>query len=99
MMKFVLIGVAGAVLAGPALASESAQSHRSHFNPAASARAADTWRFDARSLAPRVPEQAALDPQGPTLIASSPVPDTRANRARLGEPLSRSGRSTSPLGD
>jgi hypothetical protein len=100
MMKLVLMLTAGAaMLGGPALAAVGAQSLHSGFKPDASAKAAKTWRFEARALAPQVPEQAALDPQGPTLIASTPAPDTPANRAGLGEPLSRSGRLTSPIGD
>jgi hypothetical protein len=43
---------------------------------------------------------AVEDPYGgPSVIASRPVPDTRFNRARFGEPLSISGRMTPPTGD
>jgi hypothetical protein len=69
------------------------------YNPSGSARAAQSWREDAMSLAPRVAEASALDPQGPTLIASHPVPDTPMNRDRFGRPISRSGRMTPPIGD
>ncbi|HTX50172.1 MAG TPA: hypothetical protein VME40_12385 [Caulobacteraceae bacterium] len=33
------------------------------------------------------------------LVASPPVPDTPANRAKYGQPLSRAGRRTAPIGD
>ncbi|MGH6957516.1 MAG: hypothetical protein ACREEW_12700 [Caulobacteraceae bacterium] len=33
------------------------------------------------------------------VIASQPVPDTRANRKLYGQPLSRAGRRTAPTGD
>lgn len=69
------------------------------YNPRASAHAARTWRYDAQQLAPRVSERAAEDPYGPTVIASRPVPDTPLNRARFGEPLSRSGKMTAAIGD
>lgn len=71
----------------------------SDFNKAASAQAASDWGRDAAALAPSVPESQAVSPTGPTLIASRPIPDTRANRARYGQPLSRSGRRTPAIGD
>jgi hypothetical protein len=43
---------------------------------------------------------AVEDPYGgPTLITSSPVPDTPLNRARFGGPMSVGGRMTAPVGD
>jgi hypothetical protein len=33
------------------------------------------------------------------ITASAPVPDTRANRARYGGPMSRAGRATAPIGN
>ena len=69
------------------------------YNPSASARAAQSWRADAISLAPRVGEAGALDPEGPTLVASNPVPDTPMNRDRFGQPMSHAGQKTAPVGD
>jgi hypothetical protein len=69
------------------------------YNPKASAQAAQDWSRDASALAPQVPANAALDPTGPTRIASQPVPDTKENRAQFGQPLSRSGKRTAPIGD
>lgn len=94
MLKLVLLISAGALSAVPMSALA-----RVDYNRAASARAAHNWAFEARSMAPQVSEQAALDPQGPTLVASQPVPDTPANRARFGQPLSHAGRMTAPIGD
>src|SRR5438094_9315410 len=34
----------------------------------------------------------------PNVISNAPVPDTRANRARYGQPLSNAGRRTAPIG-
>ncbi len=86
-----LASAAGVLIAGPAFAND--------YNPAASARAAADYAKDAAALAPQVPENEALNPQGPTVIASPPVPDTGANRARYGGPMSRAGRVTPPIGD
>jgi hypothetical protein len=36
---------------------------------------------------------------GTQVIASPPVPDTRANRARFGGPMSRAGKRTAPAGN
>ncbi|HEY1753418.1 MAG TPA: hypothetical protein VGG29_19330 [Caulobacteraceae bacterium] len=90
MLRVMLLAaIASGAAAGPALA------HGHH--RWASARAAQDWRVD---TAARMSEEAALNPYGgPTLIASRPVPDTWANRARFGQPLSRAGKLTAPIGD
>ena len=36
---------------------------------------------------------------GVQVIASQPVPDTRANRAKYGQPMSHAGKHTAPTGD
>ena len=91
MFRYLLLaGVAGLIAAGPAFAE---------YNKAASARAAETLGQDASALAPQVPPDQAVDPQGPKVIASQPVPDTPDNRAKFGQPLSRAGRHTAPIGD
>ena len=35
----------------------------------------------------------------PSVITNGPVPDTRANRARFGQPMSRAGRATDAAGN
>lgn len=35
----------------------------------------------------------------PTVVSNAPVPDTKANRARYGRPLSMTGRKTAPAGN
>jgi hypothetical protein len=40
-----------------------------------------------------------LLPGDPGVVSNGPVPDTPANRARYGEPLSHAGRSSLPDGD
>jgi len=69
------------------------------YNKEASARAAENRAQDASAIAQQTPSDAALNPTGPTMIASQPVPDTAANRAAFGQPLSRAGKRTAPIGD
>jgi hypothetical protein len=40
-----------------------------------------------------------VDASGNQVIASQPVPDTKANRAAYGQPLSRAGKHTAPAGN
>lgn len=42
---------------------------------------------------------ATVDANGVQVIASQPVPDTPANRAAYGAPLSRAGKHTAPRGN
>jgi hypothetical protein len=42
---------------------------------------------------------ATVDASGVQVIASQPVPDTKANRAAYGQPLSRAGKRTAPKGN
>ena len=42
---------------------------------------------------------ATVDASGTQVIASQPVPDTRANRAAYGQPLSHAGKRTAPKGN
>jgi hypothetical protein len=42
---------------------------------------------------------ATVDANGAQVIASQPVPDTKANRAAYGQPLSRAGKRTAPAGN
>jgi hypothetical protein len=42
---------------------------------------------------------ATVDSSGTQVIASQPVPDTKANRAAYGQPLSRAGKRTAPAGN
>ncbi len=41
----------------------------------------------------------ALKAGDPTVVSNAPVPDTKANRARYGRPLSMTGRKTSAAGN
>jgi hypothetical protein len=40
-----------------------------------------------------------VDANGNAVVASQPVPDTAANRASYGQPLSRAGKRTKPAGN
>ena len=49
---------------------------------------------------PTPPSQAAaLTPGDPSVVSNGPVPDTKANRAKYGKPLSAAGRATQPAGN
>lgn len=69
------------------------------YDRAASARAAQNLSQDASAVAPQVPPGQATDPTSTVTVASQPVPDTPANRAAFGQPLSRAGKRTAPIGD
>ena len=70
-----------------------------HYDRGASARAARMLAQDTAAIAPAVAPSEALDPDGPTIVRGRPVPDTPANRARYGQPMSRAGKMTAPIGD
>jgi len=92
--------VVGAVAAGSlSLVGGLSVACAGDYNAKESAWAAQNWAVQASALAPEVPDRAAENPQGPTVIASRPVPDTARNRARFGEPMSRAGKATAPIGD
>lgn len=91
---FKLIALAGALAAFGATAAQA-----DDYNRTASAQAAQDWQAQAASVAPQVSPDQALNPQGPTLIASQPVPDTPQNRAQFGQPMSHAGKLTKPIGD
>jgi len=92
--------VVGAAAAGSlALIGGLSAAYAGDFNAKESAWAAQNWAIQASALAPEVSNRAAENPQGPTVIASRPVPDTASNRARFGEPASRAGKATAPIGD
>jgi hypothetical protein len=88
-----------AALAAILAATGAVAAQAGDYNRQASAQAAQDWQQDAVALAPQVPPDQALNPQGPTLVASQPVPDTPQNRAQFGQPLSRAGKLTAPIGD
>jgi hypothetical protein len=102
-MPFVRYGIAAAaaacLLSGVAVANadtpmgaQSAPADQSTMPPSAdqSAPAAATSSADT---------SAKVNAAGVTVIASQPVPDTPANRAAYGQPLSRAGKHTAPRGN
>ena len=51
-------------------------------------------------VSPMAADQAyALKAGDPTVVSNAPIPDTKANRARYGSPLSTTGRKTAPAGN
>ena len=85
---------AAALVSGPALSHGTAD-----YDAKDSAWVARNWAIQASALAPRISARAAENPNGPTLIASRPVPDTPSNRERFGGPMSRAAKLTPAIGD
>jgi hypothetical protein len=57
---------------------------------------------DAATVAPAAgapTQRASAASAGTDVISNGPVPDTRANRAKYGQPLSNAGRATKPAGN
>jgi len=46
-----------------------------------------------------MPVSATTDATGSQVVSNGPVPDTRANRAKYGRPMSRAGKMTKPAGN
>jgi hypothetical protein len=44
-------------------------------------------------------DASALVAGDPTVVSNSPIPDTKANRARYGRPMSAAGRATKAAGN
>jgi hypothetical protein len=44
-------------------------------------------------------QASSLTAGDPSVVSNGPVPDTKANRAKYGQPLSATGRSTKPAGN
>jgi hypothetical protein len=68
----------------------------------ASAPSVNAPSSDAASVAPAAgapAERAPAASAGTDLISNGPVPDTPANRAKYGQPLSHAGRATKPAGN
>lgn len=86
-------GVAHAQMADPA-----AQTQPPPQAPAASDAAVNT--SGVVLLSSKSPdEQAMLKAGDPNVVSNAPVPDTVANRAKYGRPLSNGGRRTPPKGN
>jgi len=45
------------------------------------------------------PVSATTDASGAQVVSNGPIPDTRANRAKYGRPMSRAGKMTKPAGN
>lgn len=104
-----------ALLAAPAFAQTAAPSQTGAVNdpdsmssdqsmapaaaPSATANAADTGAIVYQSSPTPADQAYALKAGDPTVVSNAPVPDTKANRARYGRPLSMTGRKTAPAGN
>ena len=104
MLKVIFAAAAGSMLvAGAAFAEDTSVTARSNYEATvlaqgdqldAPVQTAET--ATAADVAATVDETASVTTE---VIASAPVPDTPANRARFGQPLSRAGKMTAPRGN
>ena len=108
--KFIVAATAITLVAAPAVAATKYQSSvkrsatKAERIAPARARAAAAYARESSVViplsSPTPPSRAyLLTPGDPYVISNGPVPDTRANRARFGGPMSRGGRMTAPVGD
>ncbi|MGA0600789.1 hypothetical protein ACO2Q3_08800 [Caulobacter sp. KR2-114] len=67
--------------------------------PAATSAGVNTGAIVYQSSPTPADQAYALKAGDPTVVSNAPVPDTRANRARYGRPLSMTGRKTAPAGN
>lgn len=67
--------------------------------PSATANGADTGAIVYQSSPTPADQAYSLKAGDPTVVSNAPVPDTKANRARYGRPLSMTGRKTAPAGN
>jgi hypothetical protein len=89
-------------------ASQAPQAPQAPMNdqaaPAPTATAADSAGVNTGAIvyqsSPTPADQAyTLKAGDPTVVSNAPVPDTKANRARYGRPLSMTGQRTAPAGN
>jgi hypothetical protein len=102
MTKTLIIGLAaaGSLFAGVAMAGED------HAQTADQSSASAQSSVPAEAVTPSanvVSSTTTTDASGATvtteLVTNGPVPDTPANRARYGQPMSHAGKATAPRGN
>jgi hypothetical protein len=96
-VAFCLIGSAGVAVAQTTMSPSDQAPPADQAAPAAAP--ADQAPPPAASTASGTETSAVVNGQTVQVITSQPVPDTRANRAQYGQPLSRAGRRTAPAGN
>jgi len=67
--------------------------------PSAAAAGVNTGAIVYQSSPTPADQAYTLKAGDPTVVSNAPVPDTKANRARYGRPLSMSGQKTAPAGN
>ena len=92
-MRFALLS---AITAAAAFAAGVATAQTATDNPGASTASADSGQFVSSST---LGDTSKLKAGDTGVTSNSPVPDTPANRAAYGKPLSHAGRATAPSGD
>ena len=101
LIRYALFAAAASVLAGAAAAQPTDNASSASYPPAGADRmsAPDNAGPPAAQTAAGTETSAVVNGQTVQVIASPPVPDTPENRAKYGQPLSRAGKRTKPIGN
>jgi hypothetical protein len=110
LVRYALAAAAACLLGGAAYAQTGADqsapppADQSAAQPAdnsgaAAPPAADNTQPGIAATGAGTETSAVVNGQTVEVISSQPVPDTKANRAKYGQPLSRAGKRTKPIGN
>ena len=109
MRAFALIAFTGAIaLTGvaafaqapsPGAAPDNDAQAGAAAGPSDSARAKSADQADPRASSDTLGDASKLKAGDPNVVSNGPVPDTAADRAQYGKPLSDAGKRTAPSGD
>jgi hypothetical protein len=114
LVRYAFGALAASLIASAAIAQDTSTPAKSTDNnppPADSAASAATGAADtataaatsapaaAAAASAATPTSAVVNGQTVEVVASQTVPDTKANRAKFGQPLSREGRATAAKGN
>jgi len=105
LVRSALIATAACLIGAAAYAQPSSTDQAPPADQSTAPAASSDMNAAPPSSAPSAPIGAAantsttVDANGSQVIASQPVPDTPANRAAFGQPLSHAGKHTAPKGN
>ena len=96
LIRYALAAAAASLIGGLAYAQDMSQGA-----PAADTSAAPPSADTAPVAATGVRRETSATVNGQTVVvvSNAPIPDTPANRAKYGQPLSRAGKRTKPIGN
>ncbi len=96
--KYLMMAAVTTALAGPMIAhAQQSDQPQTAPMPADAGAAPPSAAMPATQAG--TPAAATTDATGAQVVSNGPVPDTPANRAKYGRPMSRAGRHTQPAGN